>query len=131
VQQVLLILLRAVREGRAGEADRLDGWVLVTCRNTVMDMRRGDLRQRRLAERSAEEQVPVQMPEWTGFDPRRIEHCLGGLPPRDRAVVLATFVEDRDADEIGQALQLTAGNVRVIRHRALAQLQACVEGRAP
>jgi RNA polymerase sigma-70 factor (ECF subfamily) len=45
-------------------------------------------------------------------------------------VVLATFLEDRDADEIGSTLSLTAGNVRVIRHRALARLQVCVEGEA-
>ena len=44
--------------------------------------------------------------------------------------MLATFLEDRDADEIGKALELSPGNVRVIRHRALARLQACVEGTA-
>jgi RNA polymerase sigma-70 factor (ECF subfamily) len=44
---------------------------------------------------------------------------------------MATFVEDRDADEIGAAFAISAGNVRVIRHRALARLQACVEGGGP
>jgi len=131
VQHVLLILLRAVREGRAGDPARLDGWVLVTCRNSVMDMRRGELRQRRLAADTAAALADVYQPEWTGVDRLRLEGCLGGLEPRERAVVLASYVEDRNADEIGQAMQLTAGNVRVIRHRALARLQACVEGSAP
>jgi RNA polymerase sigma-70 factor (ECF subfamily) len=130
VQQVLMILLEAVRQGRAGEPERLDGWVLVTCRNLVMDMRRGDERQRRYVAQTAVEAVPGYEPEFATLDHQRLGRCLGGLEPRDRAVVLATFVEDRDADEIGEALQLSPGNVRVIRHRALARLQDCIEGRA-
>jgi RNA polymerase sigma-70 factor (ECF subfamily) len=130
VQHVLLILLRAVREGRAGDPERLDGYVLVTCRNCVMDMRRSDSRQRRLAAES--EALPAAYePSWAAADVRRLEHCLRQLEARERAVVLATFVQDRDADEIGATMQLTAGNVRVIRHRALARLQGCVEGAAP
>lgn len=130
VQHVLVTLLTAVREGRAGDPARLDGWVLVTCRNSVMDMRRGDQRRRRLAAQAAAELPEGHVPEWAGVDRRRLEDCLRKLEARERSVVVATYVEDRDAEEIGQALQLTSGNVRVIRHRALARLQACVEGRA-
>jgi RNA polymerase sigma-70 factor (ECF subfamily) len=130
VQHVLLIVLRAVREGRA-EAERLDGYVLVTCRNSVMDMRRTDSRQRRLAARLTSEGLPEGYePSWAAADARRIEDCLRQLEVRERTIVLATFVQDRDADEIGRTMQLTAGNVRVIRHRAVARLQACVEGAA-
>jgi RNA polymerase sigma-70 factor, ECF subfamily len=131
VQHVLLVLLAAVREGRAGDPERLDGWVLVTCRNSVMDMRRGEQRRRRLAASSAATLPHAYEPDLTGIDRLRLEACIYGLEPRERTVVLATYLEDRDADEIGQALQLTPGNVRVIRHRALARLQACVEGSTP
>jgi RNA polymerase sigma-70 factor (ECF subfamily) len=130
VQHVLLIVLRAVREGRAGDPARLDGYVLVTCRNSVMDMRRSDSRQRRLAARAGAGQPEAFEPEWTRVDARKLERCLRALESRDRAIVLATFLEDRDADDIGRAMQLTPGNVRVIRHRAVARLQACVEGAA-
>jgi RNA polymerase sigma-70 factor, ECF subfamily len=130
VQHVLLILLSAVREGRAGDPARLDGWVLVTCRNCVMDMRRGEQRQRRLAVESAAALPASYLPESYGVDRMRLEVCLMGLESRALSIVLASYVEDRDAEEIGRALALSAGNVRVIRHRALAQLEACVEGRA-
>jgi RNA polymerase sigma-70 factor (ECF subfamily) len=132
VQHVLLIVLRAVREGRAGPPERLDGYVLVTCRNSVMDMRRGDSRQRRLAARSGEGLVEGYEPQaWAGVDRLRVEKCLAKLEPRDRAVIVATFLEDRDAEEIAQAMRLTPGNVRVIRHRSMERLQACVEGAVP
>jgi RNA polymerase sigma-70 factor, ECF subfamily len=129
VQHVLLLLLTAMREGRAGDPERLDGWVLVTCRNSVMELRRGEQRRRRLAAASAALLPEGYVPEWTVVNRERLEACLMGLEPRERSVVTATFIEDRDAGEIGEALQITAGNVRVIRHRALVRLQACVEGR--
>ncbi|HEY0708282.1 MAG TPA: sigma-70 family RNA polymerase sigma factor [Polyangia bacterium] len=133
VQQVLLVLLEAVRAGRAGEPARLDGWVLITCRNLVMDMRRGEQRQQRLAAAAAVATDISHDPSFAAraaIDRQRLGVCLGALDPRDRAIVVATFVEDRAAAEIAHGLQLSAGNVRVIRHRALARLQACLEGRA-
>jgi RNA polymerase sigma-70 factor (ECF subfamily) len=128
VQHVLLAVLTAVREGRVEDPARLDGYVLGTCRNAVMDMRRGAARQRRVAERAGAGLPAAYEPGWESVDRRRLEHCLRELQPRDRAVVLATFLEDCDADEIGRTLQLSPGNVRVIRHRALASLLDCVEG---
>lgn len=130
VQHVLLAVLQAVRAGRVADPAKLDAYVLGTCRNAVMELRRGELRRERLAERVGEVLPAGYEPRWDTPDQRRLEHCLEGLEPRDRAVVLATFLEDRDADEIAAALQLTRGNVRVIRHRALARLQACIEGAA-
>jgi RNA polymerase sigma-70 factor (ECF subfamily) len=93
-----------------------------------MDMRRGDARRRRLAHEAAAGLPEGYEPSWASVDRFRLEICLRHLEPRDRAIVVATFVEDRDADEIGAEMKLSAGNVRVIRHRALARLQACVQG---
>jgi RNA polymerase sigma-70 factor (ECF subfamily) len=131
VQHVLIAVLQALREGRVEDPSRLDAYVLGTCRNAVMDMRRGDARRRRVAERSAAGLPEGYEPAWALVDAARLEQCLGGLASRERAVVVATFVDDRDADEIGRAMSLSPGNVRVIRHRALARLQACVEGGGP
>jgi RNA polymerase sigma-70 factor (ECF subfamily) len=130
VQQVLLSVLQALRAGRVEERDRLDAYVLGTCRNVVMDMRRGVARQRRVAERAAAGLPEGYEPPHLTVDRAQLDQCLHELAARDRAVVLATFLEDRDADEIGRAMQLSAGNVRVIRHRALSRLQACLGGAA-
>jgi len=93
-----------------------------------MDMRRDRARQQRLVEQMAAALPDGCQPDWLRVDRVRLEGCLLGLDARERAIVLATFVDDRDANEIGGALKLTPGNVRVIRHRALARLLACVEG---
>lgn len=102
VQHVLLSVLEALRAGRVDDPARLDAYVLGTCRNSVMDMRRGDARRRRLAEESAAGLPEGYEPAWVEVDRIRLEDCLRRLEPRDRSVVLATFVEDRDADEIGR-----------------------------
>ncbi len=55
--------------------------------------------------------------------------CLDRLSERERAVLLMTFYEEKRAGEVGDALGLSAGNVRVIRHRGLERLRNCVVGK--
>jgi RNA polymerase sigma-70 factor (ECF subfamily) len=130
VQTVLLSVLVALRDGRVEDPTRLDAYVLGTCRNAAMDLRRGERRRERLAERASSGLPEGYQPTYATVDQRKLEQCVGALEARARAVVLATFLEEREAEEIARAMQLTVGNVRVIRHRALARLQACIEGRA-
>lgn len=127
VQHVLVAVLQATR---AGKVENLDAYVFGTCRFAVMDMKRGAARQRRVAEEAASAMPAWYVPSTAGADRMRVEMCLQGLEPRELAIVVGTFAYDRDADEMGRALALTPGNVRVIRHRALAKLQACVGGAA-
>jgi RNA polymerase sigma-70 factor (ECF subfamily) len=39
-----------------------------------------------------------------------------------------TFQQECEAETIAQTLGLSAGNVRVMRHRTLARLHGCIEG---
>ncbi|NUP05570.1 MAG: sigma-70 family RNA polymerase sigma factor [Polyangiaceae bacterium] len=128
VQHVLLAVLVAVRAGEIQTPERLGAYVFGACRYAVRDMQRGELRQRKIAEQHAATLPEGYWPQWDGVDRTRVELCLLELEARERAVILATFAYDRDTEEIGRDLSLTAGNVRVIRHRALARLQACVGG---
>lgn len=56
----------------------------------------------------------------------RLEQCLERLPERERAVLVMTFYDDRPAEEVGATLGLSAGNVRVIRHRGIERLRVCM-----
>jgi RNA polymerase sigma-70 factor (ECF subfamily) len=46
-------------------------------------------------------------------------------------VVVLSFFAEQSGDEVAKALAVSTGNVRVIRHRALARLRACMGGEAP
>lgn len=127
VQHVLLSVVRALRDGRIEDTTRIGAYILGTARNAAKDLRRGELRQQRIADADAAVAIREYLPSHAGVDRLRLEACLGELEPRDVTIVLASFVEERDAEEIGGLMQLSPGNVRVIRHRALARLQSCIE----
>jgi RNA polymerase sigma-70 factor, ECF subfamily len=128
VQHVLLAVLQAVRAGTIENPERLGAYVLGTCRYAVRDMQRGAARQRKIAEQNAAALPDGYEPSWPRVARERLEHCLMALDERARAIVLATFAYEHDTDEIGRAFELSPGNVRVVRHRALAKLQTCIEG---
>jgi RNA polymerase sigma-70 factor, ECF subfamily len=128
VQHVLLAVLLAARDGRIECPERMGAYVLGTARHAVRDMQRGAERQRKIAEANAVLLSDCYEPSWSRVDRERLEHCLMELDERARAIVLATFAYEHDADEIARALELSSGNVRVIRHRALAKLHTCVGG---
>jgi RNA polymerase sigma-70 factor (ECF subfamily) len=126
VQKVMLRVLQALRAGRVENPASVASFVLGTCRNVTWDSRRAGQRQREI-ERHASMLTPILEPSLlTEFDVARLFSCISGLPEREAMVIRMSFLEDRSADEIGQRLELTPGNVRVIRHRALAKLAVCM-----
>lgn len=54
----------------------------------------------------------------TAEDMRTIEHIISGLPESQRAVMTMRDIEGLTIDEIGQATGYSAGNIRVLLHRA-------------
>ena len=56
--------------------------------------------------------------------------CLGSLGDRARRVLELSFHEELESEEVASRLALSRGNVRVIRHRALAALRACLDAPA-
>jgi RNA polymerase sigma-70 factor (ECF subfamily) len=103
--------------------------MLGTCRNVVAGWRRGERRRADLAVLLATDQTTVVAPRPP--ESSRLLRCLTGLAERERAVLLLSFCEDHEAEAIGALLGLSAGNVRVIRHRALRAIKTCLDGAAP
>jgi RNA polymerase sigma-70 factor (ECF subfamily) len=123
VQAVLLALVEAVRGARIEEAEHVDRFVLGTCRNVVARVRDGELRVTPVAEM----ELAGAMPTFERLDAPALYRCLVKLELRSRVVVQMCFHDDATAEEIGVHLGLTAGNVRVLRHRAIAQLRSCLD----
>ena len=124
VQQVLMMTLERLRAGKLREPERLASFVLGTCRMVVMDQRRGAARRGALLETYGVAEEAVEDAEPRAFERERLAACLEALSERERSVVIASFFDEKPAAELG----LSAGNVRVIRHRALGKLRGCMEG---
>ena len=127
VQQVLITLLEALRGGRLRDPDKVAHFVMGTCRMTVLDQRRGVRRQERLLAEFGDILVPAA-PAATPVDRDQLARCVQALKERERSVVVLTFYDEQTAREAGRSLDLSEANIRVIRHRALRQLHACMGG---
>ena len=126
MQHVLLKVLEKLRTGALRDPEQVISFVFGTCRLVVLDLRRGNLRRNRLLEAYGEDLPYADIAPAPRVDHERVERCLETLTERERSVLVMTFHEDRDAGQVAGQLGLTAGNVRVIRHRALERLRACV-----
>lgn len=129
VQQVLLLTIEKLRTGAVRDVDQIASFILGACRMMVKDLQRREWRREKLRAvhlRSAIVEAPAVD---ASLDLDRLERCLGRLADRERSVVLLTFYAEKTGNEVGEELRLTAGNVRVIRHRAIERLRKCVESR--
>ena len=66
-------------------------------------------------------------PDVEHVDTGALTRCLAGLDERSRTVVLLSFNDGKSAQVIAEAVASTAGNVRVLRHRAVMQLRSCLD----
>jgi RNA polymerase sigma-70 factor (ECF subfamily) len=127
VQQVLLMTLERLRAGEVREPERIASFVLGACRMTVIEWRRGGRRREGLLETWGGAEEAYEAPEPIMLDADRLAACLQGLSERERSVIVLTFFSDSPAEQVGADLDLAPGNVRVIRHRALGRLRACMD----
>ncbi len=126
VQQVLLMTIERLRAGEVREPDRIASFVLGASRMTVLDTWRGTRRRETLLDTWGDPTRVYEAPEPLVLDRDRLADCLAALTERERSVVALTFFADKAADEVGAELAINGGNVRVIRHRALARLRKCL-----
>jgi RNA polymerase sigma-70 factor, ECF subfamily len=129
VQQVLLKMLEALRAGRLREPEKLAQFALGTSRMTVVDLRRSARRQERLLAEFGADLIPNQ-PPLPQLDDAQLARCVQMLKERERSVVVLTFYDEQTAAEAAGFLGISEANVRVIRHRAVRQLRACMESTA-
>jgi RNA polymerase sigma-70 factor (ECF subfamily) len=125
MQQVLLMTIERLRKGQVRDPEKLASYVLGMCRMTVLEIRRGAWRREQLLEAYGDTES-YEAPEPYALNEDRLAKCLEALAGRERTVVALTFFADKDGEEVSKDLGITAGNVRVIRHRALGKLRECL-----
>lgn len=124
-QQVLLMTIERLRKGEVREPEKLASFALGISRMTVLEIRRGTWRREKLLEAYGDTEA-YEAPEPYALNEDRLAKCLEALAERERTVVALTFFAEKDGDEAAKDLGITAGNARVIRHRALAKLRECM-----
>lgn len=129
VQETLLVLVEAVREGRVPAGIELSAYALGICRNLIRDGSRTRARRDALLGRFSDALASVDEPRpgLVAFERMRMDDCVSRLTTNARTVLKRAFELDESNDEIAVALGLGEGNVRVIRHRSLKFLRECVE----
>jgi len=117
--EVFLKAARWLRHDRS--VDSVRGWLYATARTTVVDHWRKQAQVETLSLDAWEEVLfcgrdPV---EETRRTRERAMRLLRSLPEREREVLTLRFLRGYNAAEIGHALGLSPGNVRVLQLRAL------------
>lgn len=130
MQDVFATVIEKARAGEVREPERFGSFVLGTCRLLATNRKRGEARRRKILAQYGDPREAPRGYTHESIYPRgdleRVAGCLSALRDRDRAVLLLSFYAELDAPAIGTELGIAAGNVRVIRHRALEQLQTCM-----
>jgi RNA polymerase sigma factor (sigma-70 family) len=117
--QVFLKAVRWLASDRS--ADSIRAWLYTTARSTIIDY---------WHEQTSCQTVPLETLETYLFrgsdgteEVRRTraqaQRILGALSDREREVLRLRFLHGYNATEIGKALGLTPGNVRIVQMRAL------------
>lgn len=133
VQRVLVTVLDKLRNRAVRDPDRVGSFMLGICRRVASDIRKTDRRRSSLLRTTAPalREAMIVEQRTDALDRGRLLECLGRLEPRAQTVLLLAVCVDLVGTEIAREIGTTPGNVRVIRHRALASLRACMDGGDP
>jgi RNA polymerase sigma-70 factor (ECF subfamily) len=129
VQQVMLLTLEKLRAGLVRDVDQIASFVLGVSRTMTIALKRVERRREKLREAFMVSDMFEAPREEATLDVDHLDRCLRRLTARERMVVLLTFYGEKTATEVGKELQVEQGHVRVIRHRAVQRLRACMTSR--
>jgi RNA polymerase sigma-70 factor (ECF subfamily) len=128
MQHVMALAIEKLRAGALDAPERIVSFVFGACRMTVLDLLRGQRRREQLLQRHADDLPIADLHIAPRLDHERVARCLERLAERERTVLVLSFYDEQPAEAVGRSLGLSAGNVRVIRHRGIHNLRRCVSG---
>ena len=128
VQQVALAAARRF--------DEYDGsrpfiaWVLWLAKSKIVDHYRAQGRQKLVFSESLLDQTASRLVERQAADragAAALERCVEKLPPKSRRLLDLRYVDDASMESIAQAIDSTAGSVRVMLFRIRNLLADCIK----
>lgn len=129
LQDILIAVLRSVREGALRDADRLVPFVHGTARNLVNNYFREKVREPRTEELSGDF-ADIVRHDALEVDRREdlVRQALAMVDETDRQIVLMTMVEGRKPGDIAAKLGLSSEVVRQRKSRAIKKISEFVKG---
>ena len=129
-QEVLRLVIEAVRANRIDNRQALPGFVFQTARNVCMHWVRSRLREQSAFTRYERESTA----ESSGADAleslvsaeraHEVKRALELLHPDDRELLSMIYYDEFETDDIAQRYKISGAAVRVRKHRALQRLAA-------
>lgn len=134
-QETFLRVLRAVRSpGGVRQPERIGAFVNSVCNNVLLEVYRA-----RGRDRQSDDEMPSLVdssrdPEAQVITEERqvtVRQILDRLSARDRRLLHAVFLEERDKDEVCAQLGVDRDYLRVLLHRAKSQFRLLYLAREP
>lgn len=132
-QETLLRVLRALRRGNGVEhPERFGAFVNTVCNNVMYEFFRTANRDGHIEEQVHEPvdtTIDLDRPLQESDMQREVSLVLATLPPKDRELLRAVFIDERDKDEICRRFNVDANYLRVLLHRAKGKFRKAYQRR--
>jgi RNA polymerase sigma-70 factor, ECF subfamily len=130
-QEVFLRVLCTLREGSGlQQPERLGGFVYAVCNNVVLE----HLRTKRRADQFSDDMPEPQQPNAdlerdmvSEQSVQQVRALISELPAKDRNILRAVFLEERNKDEVCREFGVGRDYLRVLLHRAKIRLSKLVK----
>jgi RNA polymerase sigma-70 factor (ECF subfamily) len=121
-QEVFLRVFRSLRHGTGlRRPECLGAYVYSICNNVVLEYLREKRKLQRWNQRVEEQRDPgagVECELVNEEQRRQVRKLMNGMTPKDRFLICAIFLEERDKDEVCRAQGVGSDYMRVLLHRA-------------
>ncbi len=132
-QETLRRVAEALRAGRVNNLEALPGFVFQTARHICLQRDRSAMREARALSRWAEPDTPTEPDALLALITEErcaaVRRALEGLDQDDRALLRVFYFESRKTADIAERMGVSAGAVRVRKHRALVRLSELLNSR--
>jgi RNA polymerase sigma-70 factor, ECF subfamily len=121
-QDTFIRVLTALRKDGIRQPERLGAFVNSTCNNTLLEFYRTSSRTTGMDDETAEEKpddsIDIEGQLVTKQMKARVREVLKLLPPKDRELLQAFFLEEKEKDEVCAQFGVDRDYLRVLLHRA-------------
>lgn len=132
-QETLRRVVDALRGGRVENLEALPGFVFQTARHICLQRDRSSMREARALSRWGEPDAVTQPDALVALISEErcaaVTRALEGLEHNDRALLRVLYFESLDTSVVAERMGVSAGALRVRKHRALARLSELLQSR--